>query len=75
MIVGLLDFLVSCCWGLQILSCAKYGGRHTVTLLTGDGVGPEILAHLQEVFRQVSELRSNYVKGFFVVNFLKKKVF
>ncbi|KAK6175604.1 hypothetical protein SNE40_014031 [Patella caerulea] len=30
---------------------AQYGGRHTVTLMTGDGVGPELLGHVQEVFR------------------------
>ncbi|XP_013062486.2 isocitrate dehydrogenase [NAD] subunit gamma, mitochondrial-like isoform X2 [Biomphalaria glabrata] len=30
---------------------AKYGGRHTVTLMTGDGVGPELLSHVQEIFR------------------------
>ncbi|XP_052284548.1 isocitrate dehydrogenase [NAD] subunit gamma, mitochondrial-like isoform X2 [Dreissena polymorpha] len=30
---------------------AKYGGRNTVTALTGDGVGPELLKHVQEVFR------------------------
>ncbi|KAK7101754.1 hypothetical protein V1264_020088 [Littorina saxatilis] len=35
----------------QVLSCAKYGGRHCVTLMTGDGVGPEILTHVQEIFR------------------------
>lgn len=36
-------------WIFQNLS--KYGGRNTVTLLTGDGVGPELLSHVQEVFR------------------------
>ncbi|XP_076448112.1 isocitrate dehydrogenase [NAD] subunit gamma, mitochondrial-like [Babylonia areolata] len=35
----------------QAKSCAMYGGRHTVTLMTGDGVGPEILTHIQEIFR------------------------
>ncbi|KAH9518924.1 Isocitrate dehydrogenase [NAD] subunit gamma 1, mitochondrial [Bulinus truncatus] len=30
---------------------AKYGGRHTVTLMTGDGIGPELLSHVQEIFR------------------------
>ncbi|KAL4226786.1 Isocitrate dehydrogenase [NAD] subunit gamma 1 [Mactra antiquata] len=30
---------------------AKYGGRNTVTALTGDGVGPELLACVQKVFR------------------------
>ncbi|XP_017568264.2 isocitrate dehydrogenase [NAD] subunit gamma, mitochondrial-like isoform X1 [Pygocentrus nattereri] len=30
---------------------AKYGGRHTVTLIPGDGIGPELLNHAQELFR------------------------
>uniref|UniRef100_A0A8C8DKS5 Isocitrate dehydrogenase [NAD] subunit, mitochondrial n=1 Tax=Oryzias sinensis TaxID=183150 RepID=A0A8C8DKS5_9TELE len=30
---------------------AKYGGRHTVTLIPGDGIGPELLSHVKEVFR------------------------
>uniref|UniRef100_A0A3Q2DIU5 Isocitrate dehydrogenase [NAD] subunit, mitochondrial n=1 Tax=Cyprinodon variegatus TaxID=28743 RepID=A0A3Q2DIU5_CYPVA len=30
---------------------AKYGGRHTVTLIPGDGIGPELLSHVTEVFR------------------------
>ncbi|XP_052782098.1 isocitrate dehydrogenase [NAD] subunit gamma 1, mitochondrial-like isoform X3 [Mya arenaria] len=30
---------------------SKYGGRNTVTVMTGDGVGPELLKHVQEVFR------------------------
>ncbi|XP_078339655.1 isocitrate dehydrogenase [NAD] subunit gamma, mitochondrial-like isoform X4 [Crassostrea virginica] len=30
---------------------SKYGGRTTVTALTGDGVGPELLSYVQEVFR------------------------
>ena len=29
----------------------RYGGRHTVTLLPGDGVGPELMRHVREVFR------------------------
>jgi len=29
---------------------AKYGGRHTVTMLPGDGIGPEMMSHLKEVF-------------------------
>lgn len=32
---------------------AKYGGRHTVTLIPGDGIGPELLNHVREVFRLV----------------------
>ncbi|KAL4646124.1 isocitrate dehydrogenase NAD subunit gamma, mitochondrial-like [Arapaima gigas] len=30
---------------------AKYGGRHTVALIPGDGIGPELLNHVREVFR------------------------
>ncbi|XP_068780263.1 isocitrate dehydrogenase [NAD] subunit gamma, mitochondrial isoform X1 [Struthio camelus] len=30
---------------------AKYGGRHTVTLIPGDGIGPELMMHVKEVFR------------------------
>ncbi|KAF4096813.1 isocitrate dehydrogenase [NAD] subunit gamma, mitochondrial-like [Onychostoma macrolepis] len=30
---------------------AKYGGRHTVTLIPGDGIGPELLNHVRELFR------------------------
>ncbi|XP_039575716.1 uncharacterized protein LOC120507312 [Passer montanus] len=32
---------------------AKYGGRHTVTLIPGDGIGPELMLHVKEVFRCV----------------------
>uniref|UniRef100_A0A8D0HSH7 Isocitrate dehydrogenase [NAD] subunit, mitochondrial n=1 Tax=Sphenodon punctatus TaxID=8508 RepID=A0A8D0HSH7_SPHPU len=30
---------------------AKYGGRHTVTMMPGDGIGPELMLHVKEVFR------------------------
>ncbi|GAB1603340.1 isocitrate dehydrogenase [NAD] subunit gamma, mitochondrial-like isoform X1 [Argonauta hians] len=30
---------------------AQYGGRYTVTLLDGDGIGPELLNHVKTVFR------------------------
>ncbi|KAI3415765.1 hypothetical protein GPALN_005349 [Globodera pallida] len=30
---------------------AKYGGRYTVTALPGDGIGPEMLAHIRRIFR------------------------
>jgi isocitrate dehydrogenase (NAD+) len=29
---------------------AKYGGRHTVTMLPGDGIGPEMMAHIKRIF-------------------------
>ncbi|XP_038049340.1 isocitrate dehydrogenase [NAD] subunit gamma, mitochondrial-like [Patiria miniata] len=30
---------------------ARYGGWHTVTLIPGDGIGPELMSHVKEVFR------------------------
>ncbi|KAJ8046425.1 Isocitrate dehydrogenase [NAD] subunit gamma, mitochondrial [Holothuria leucospilota] len=30
---------------------ACYGGRHTVTLIPGDGIGPEFMNHVRDVFR------------------------
>ncbi|XP_067833869.1 isocitrate dehydrogenase [NAD] subunit gamma, mitochondrial isoform X2 [Heptranchias perlo] len=30
---------------------AKYGGRHTVAMIPGDGIGPELMLHVREVFR------------------------
>ncbi|TSL61275.1 Isocitrate dehydrogenase [NAD] subunit gamma 1, mitochondrial [Bagarius yarrelli] len=30
---------------------ARYGGRHTVTLIPGDGIGPDLLNHVRELFR------------------------
>ncbi|XP_061842672.1 isocitrate dehydrogenase [NAD] subunit gamma, mitochondrial [Nerophis lumbriciformis] len=37
--------------GEHIPPPAKYGGRHTVTLIPGDGIGPELFNHVREVFR------------------------
>ncbi|XP_049610468.1 isocitrate dehydrogenase [NAD] subunit gamma, mitochondrial [Syngnathus scovelli] len=37
--------------GSNIPPPAKYGGRHTVTLIPGDGIGPELFSHVREVFR------------------------
>lgn len=41
----------TCTTEKQIGTFAKYGGRNTVTLMTGDGVGPELLKYVQEIFR------------------------
>ncbi|GAB6028039.1 hypothetical protein CHUAL_002260 [Chamberlinius hualienensis] len=30
---------------------AKYGGRHTVTMLPGHGIGPEMMEHVKDVFK------------------------
>nr|XP_014696947.1 isocitrate dehydrogenase [NAD] subunit gamma, mitochondrial-like [Equus asinus] len=32
---------------------AKYGGRHTVTMIPGDGIGPELMLHVKTVFRRM----------------------
>lgn len=32
---------------------AKYGGRHTVTLIPGDGVGPAMVTAVQDIFRYI----------------------
>ncbi|CAD6184321.1 unnamed protein product [Caenorhabditis auriculariae] len=34
----------------QRLPLAKYGGRHTVTALPGDGIGPEMIEHIRKIF-------------------------
>uniref|UniRef100_A0A452RN14 Isocitrate dehydrogenase [NAD] subunit, mitochondrial n=1 Tax=Ursus americanus TaxID=9643 RepID=A0A452RN14_URSAM len=36
---------------LMIPPSAKYGGRHTVTMIPGDGIGPELMLHVKSVFR------------------------
>ncbi|XP_012306643.2 isocitrate dehydrogenase [NAD] subunit gamma, mitochondrial-like [Aotus nancymaae] len=35
---------------------AKYGGQHTVTMIPGDGIGPELMLHLKSVFRHACVL-------------------
>lgn len=32
---------------------AKYGGRNTVTLIPGDGIGPEMVTAVQDIFRYI----------------------
>ncbi|XP_065828259.1 isocitrate dehydrogenase [NAD] subunit gamma, mitochondrial-like [Oscarella lobularis] len=41
-------------WSTSSPSYASYGGRHTVTLIPGDGIGPELAASVKEVFRKAS---------------------
>lgn len=36
---------------LERLPKAQYGGRHTVTMLPGGGIGPELMSYVKEVFR------------------------
>lgn len=40
-----------CSISSESLTKSKYGGRHTVTLIPGDGVGPELAACVKEIFR------------------------
>ncbi|BHF64699.1 Isocitrate dehydrogenase [NAD] subunit gamma 1, mitochondrial [Sparganum proliferum] len=37
--------------GYATLPRARYGGRHTVAMLLGDGVSPEMMGHVKTVFR------------------------
>ena len=30
---------------------ARYGGRHTVTMMPGDGIGPEMMTYVKEVYK------------------------
>lgn len=30
---------------------AQYGGRHTVTMLPGGGIGPELMNYVKEIFK------------------------
>lgn len=49
---GTTDYMsIYCC--SQAPSNSMYGGRHTVTLIPGDGIGPELAACVKEVFRCV----------------------
>lgn len=36
---------------LDTKAAVTYGGRYTVTLLPGDGLGPEMASHVKEIFR------------------------
>lgn len=35
----------------EYFSRAKYGGRHMITVLPGDGIGPEMVGYVQELFK------------------------
>ena len=35
------------------MSLGRYGGRHTVTMMPGDGIGPEMMGYVKEVFSLV----------------------
>ncbi|XP_078597092.1 isocitrate dehydrogenase [NAD] subunit gamma, mitochondrial-like isoform X6 [Branchiostoma floridae x Branchiostoma japonicum] len=37
--------------GAAVGASSKYGGRYTVTMIPGDGIGPELMAHVKDVFR------------------------
>ena len=42
---------------------AKYGGRNTVTLIPGDGVGPEMVTAVQDIFRYCNQGLSRVFEG------------
>ncbi|KAL6437206.1 hypothetical protein ACFW04_005038 [Cataglyphis niger] len=39
-----------CCSAL-LIGKAQYGGRHTVTMLPGAGIGPELMSYVKEIFK------------------------
>ncbi|XP_051004570.1 probable isocitrate dehydrogenase [NAD] gamma 2, mitochondrial [Acomys russatus] len=39
------------CLHHTVAPSAKYGGRHTVTMIPGDGIGPELMVHVKRIFR------------------------
>ncbi|XP_072506774.1 isocitrate dehydrogenase [NAD] subunit gamma, mitochondrial-like [Notamacropus eugenii] len=38
-------------WEQTILPSAKYGSQYTMTMIPGDGIGPELMLHIKSVFR------------------------
>ena len=36
---------------ILLLISIRYGGRHTVTVMPGDGIGPEMMGFVKEIFR------------------------
>ncbi|XP_019506897.1 PREDICTED: isocitrate dehydrogenase [NAD] subunit gamma, mitochondrial-like [Hipposideros armiger] len=45
--ISLKSFSLKC----KVPPSAKYGGRHTVTMIPGDGIGPELMLQVKTVFR------------------------
>ncbi|XP_063904408.1 isocitrate dehydrogenase [NAD] subunit gamma, mitochondrial-like [Zophobas morio] len=41
------------CLITETIPLALYGGRHTVTMLPGTGIGPEVSKHVRHVFREM----------------------
>ena len=39
---------------LANLPPAKYGGRHTVTMMPGEGIGPEMMGYVKQVFKEAA---------------------
>lgn len=56
---GPVTIFIGICYDLNVLFTflqnaipkAQYGGRHTVTMLPGGGIGPELMGYVTEVFR------------------------
>lgn len=45
-----MQYLATEAQAVQCTAKAKYGGRFRVTVLPGDGIGPELMKHVREVF-------------------------
>lgn len=38
-------------YGATAIPVAKYGGRYTVTMMPGDGIGPEMMGYVRDIFK------------------------
>ena len=43
---------------LKLILCTqsllRYGGRHTVTMMPGEGIGPEMMGYVKQVFKEAA---------------------
>merc|ERR1711971_717813 len=39
---------------LARIPAAKYGGRHTVTMMPGEGIGPEMMGYVKQVYKEAA---------------------
>ena len=44
---------VKCVKLFKPIFSTKYGGKHRVVLIHGDGTGPEMMVHIKEAFKAV----------------------
>ena len=43
---------------LKLIPCTqsllRYGGRHTVTMMPGEGIGPEMMGYVKQVYKEAA---------------------